>query len=171
MTWVYLILGVIAAMVLVPFVVGSLLPRDFEVFARRRIDADAERIWAELNDYRNNPASGRMCRGVEPLPDSNGLPAWREDLGSTKTRNTIVVSDPPQRLVRRMEDEVVPLRVECEYRISPADRGCDVTSMARGTIDRGTWHVPFFRFIIHVFGGIRKGQEQYLNAIAARVAK
>lgn len=171
MFWLYLILGTLAALVLIPLVIGSFMPRDFEAFAKKHVAAEPQRVWAALNDYRNCPAGGRMCRRVEPLPDVNGLPAWREDLGSSRTRNMVLVSDPPQRLVRRMEDEVIPLRVECEYRVSPADGGCDVTAMARGSIDRGTWHVPFFKFIIHVFGGIRKGQQQYLDAVAARVAK
>lgn len=165
MTWVLIIVGIAIGLPLIVILIGLFLPGEFGARVTASIDRPVDAVWQSLSDYRNHPMSARMCRGVEDLSSENGLPAWRENLGSSKVRVKTVESGEPNRLVREMQDEVVPMRVRCEYEIRPAGAGSEVTASCNGVISRGTWHVPIFKFMIHVFGGVRSGQKQFLASL------
>lgn len=167
--WMYWLLGGFGCIVLlfaIPIVIGIFLPAEFEARVRTTFKQTPEAVWAAIQDYRARPLAGAMCRGVEDLKSENGLPAWREDLGQTHVRVTTETAEAPKHLVREMADEVVPMRMRCEYTLTPTATGCAVDISAKGVINRGTWHVPMFRFMIHVFGGAKSGQRQYLEALA-----
>lgn len=159
-------LGVLVGLALIPVLIGLVLPAGFEAQARTTLNQTPQAVWDALHDHRARPMSGAMCRGVEDLPPVAGMPAWREDLGSSRVRVTTTESVAYSRLVREMADEVVPMRMRCEYTLVPAGSGCQVQVMAKGVIESGTWHVPIFRFMVHVFGGATSGQRQYLQALA-----
>ncbi|MBK8268823.1 MAG: SRPBCC family protein [Planctomycetes bacterium] len=165
MTWIISIAGILVGLPVSIMLIGSFLPEKFGATVSTIIDRPAEAVWSALTDYVKYPMSARMCRGVEPLPNENGLPAWRENLGSSRVRVQTLESVTPSRLVREMKDEVVPMQVHCEYTVKPAAQGCEVTSSMHGTIRKGTWHVPIFKFMIHVFGGAKSGQKQFLNSL------
>ena len=69
---------------MIPLVIGTLLSPSFQGEAERTFDHPPDKVWEALNDYRSIPMSGRQCRGTESIESTNGLPAWRENMGPSK---------------------------------------------------------------------------------------
>ncbi len=157
MTWLLIIGGVLVALVAIPFVVGMTLSAPFEFKADRTINYPPEAVWAAPNDFQSILMSGRQCRGTESIESEGGLLAWREDMGPSVATIETLESDEPRRVVRRLSDSVVPMTMRCEYTITPTENGCKLSVVVDGTIERGTWHVPLFRFTVKVLG---MGQER-----------
>jgi hypothetical protein len=163
MTWILLVLGVGVSVAALAAIAGMLLPEGYRSSARIRLKAPPDVVWNAVADYRKNPASGREARRVEPLPDAT-LPSWREDL----SRTTIIVRteavSAPVRLVRSLQDTVVPMTARWEYELTKADGGTLVEIREEGTIKLGTWHAPIFRVMMRLMPGA--GVKAHLNALA-----
>ncbi len=165
-TWIIVIASILVVLIMTPLLVGRFLPKQFSTVTQLRIRRTPQAVWDAIGDYQKLPISARMHRATEVLPDVDGRPAWRENIGSSRIRIETIEADAPSRLVRQFQDEVVPMRLRMQYDIEPADDGSLVRCTANGTVDNGTWHAPFFRFMIHVFGGAKSGQKQYLASVA-----
>lgn len=167
--WMGIAGGAIGLLILTPFVVGTFLPTNYQARAKLTTSRSPAEVFAKIEDYSELPLAGKMCRGVEALADDGGLSAWREDLGSSKVRVATLEREDAKRLVRRATDEVVPLSMLCTYDISPTAGGSELRLNVDGEIRSGTWHVPMFRFVIHVFGMGKAGHKHYLEQLAKRL--
>jgi hypothetical protein len=164
MLWLWIVLGVVAALVVIPFVVGSFLPERYEGRVRLSLARSADDVWQALCDHRSHPVAGKMCRKVEELP-GGALPGWVEDLGQTKVTIQTVEASRPTRLVWTMTDSVVPMTGRWDITIEPAGGGCVVSATTELVVRRGTWHVPLFRFILRLTGAARKSLTDYFRAV------
>ncbi len=175
MIWVWIVIGALAALIIVPVVIGLFLPEVYVGQADRRFEWTPEEVWAAIHDAAKNPVSGRQCRGVESAGDSvelpsgpndrdeSSLPNWIEDMGSTKITVTTIESDRPKRVVRHFKDSVVPMTAESIITIEADGGATKVTVENTITIKRGTWHVPIFRFMMTIMNGARRGCSDYLK--------
>jgi hypothetical protein len=53
----------------------------------------------------------------------------------------------------------------------PDGAGTRVVLRHRGRIDDGSWHVPYFRFLVKALGMADRGARQYLEAVDARATR
>lgn len=169
MLWVWIFLGVIALLAATPFVVGRFLPERYSASVRMEVARSVDDVWNELADYRQHPMGGRMVRGVEPLESSNGLPAWVEDLGSTKLQVKTTESAAPRRVVRELADQVVPMTGRSSFDLGGDEKRCSVTVDAQIVIRSGTWHVPVFRFMMAIQKGAQRTAVAHLRGVARRL--
>lgn len=167
MWWLIGIGGGLLLLVLIPFVGGMLMAPGFRSVASISLARPPAEVWAALLDHQKHPLSASMCRASEPLESTGDLPAWREDIGSSRVRVRTIAADAPRRLVREVSDEVVPMSMRVEYTLTPTASGTRLQITAEGEVRSGTWHVPFFRFMIRAFDGIGSGQRAFLKSIAA----
>ena len=167
MIYLWIALGVIAVVIVVPIIIGLLLPERFVGHIKVVFHKPPEDIWAALADIEKHPMTGKMMKGVDKLPDDNGLTAWVEDMGHGEkiTVNT-VESEPFTRIVRQMSSASAPMTSRWEYDLEPVDEGCRVTLNGETYIRRGNWMVPIFRFMMVVAGGVRKGLRIQMDMIA-----
>jgi len=167
MIWPWIVGGLVV-LVLVPFVVGSLLPERSTAHVVARYDVPPSVVWTALTDPEAVPCGGKMTRGVELLDDVNGLPVWREDLGSTTTTIRTIESVPDERLVLELSDSVVPMTARWELTLE-ADGASGARLVARNetVVGQGTWHAPLFRFILKVLNAAEKGLVDYLRRVGA----
>ena len=86
MMWILIMLGCVLGLVALVFLVGSLLPERYGARGYVDVDESAEELWPKLLDHRAHPMAAKMAKGVEDLPDENGLPVWLESLGPSKIR-------------------------------------------------------------------------------------
>ena len=164
--WIWILALSPVALVLLLAVIGTFLPDTFT--ARGRIASPLSRaaVWQRLHDPERYPMTGRMCRGVELLPSENGLAVWIEDMGRSKLRIRNQESVEPNRIVRLLEDTVVPFENHAVFTIEESGKGCVITCDNRAKVRSGTWHVPFFRVTMWLFGGARSGCKDYLTRLA-----
>lgn len=166
LTWIAIGLLAAVALIAVPAIVGALLPKEFSGRAHVTFPAPLEEVFEALSDFEKHPLSCSQARRVERLEVEGGLPAWREDLGPSALIVRTIESEPPRRLVREVEDTVVPMRARWTYELYRTEAGTEVAIHQAGAIERGTWHVPFFRFAMRVTGGASSGPRRHLDSIA-----
>lgn len=170
MIWAWIVGGLVV-LVLVPFVVGSLLPERYTAHVVARYDKPPAELWKALTDPRAVPCGGKMARSVELLDDEDGRPVWREDLGSSVTTIRTAESRPSERLVLELSDSVVPMTARWELAIEPDGpdgSGSRITAHNETVVASGTWHVPLFRFILKVLNAAEKGVADYLRRAGQR---
>src|SRR5262245_61722115 len=79
-TWIFV---AIAALVVVPYALGWLLPAEYSSSGSLDIPAPPDAVWRALNDYERHPMTGSARRRTESLDVGPTGPVWREDMGSS----------------------------------------------------------------------------------------
>ncbi len=165
MFWILVALSVPIVALAIVAVVGTFLPEDFSGRAEAVFAQPPEAVFTALMDFEKHPVSSHMAKKVERIADEGGLPAWREALDSSVVTVRTVALDRPRLLVRELEDSVVPMSARWTIELAPVAGGTRVTVVQTGTVESGTWHVPFFRFILRVVGGASMGPRAFLGAL------
>ncbi len=170
MTLLWIVIGIVAALVLVPFIIGSLLPQRYEGQTEAFLAQAPEDVWVALQNYESHPMTGKMMKSVEALPKTewvDDLPGWVEDMGHGE-RITVktVEADRPVRLVREMASAAMPMTSRWVYTLEEADGGCNLTMHGETHIRSGSWMVPIFRFMMVVGGGVKKGLDIQIDMVA-----
>ncbi len=170
MSYLWIALGVIAAVIIVPVIIGLLLPERSVGQVKVVFRKSPEDVWTALSDFEKHPMTGKMMKGVERLPDENGLATWVEDMGhGEKITVTTVECEQPTRVVREMSSASAPMTSRWEYDLEPVDVGCRVTLSGETYIRRGNWIAPIFRFMMAVGGGVRKGLRIQMDMVASSI--
>lgn len=166
MLFIWIVLGLIGLVVLV-VAIGFSLPERFTGSSSVMLAAPAEAVWEALHDVHKHPMTGKMMRSIETQPDRDGLPVWVEDMGhGERITVTTTDSDRPRRLVREMRSAAIPMTSRWEYSFEPDGEGCRLTLDGETIISRGTWHVPIFRVMMVVGGGVKKGLDIQMDMVA-----
>ncbi len=164
-TW---IVATIGALVILPIVIGFLMPVRYEGQSVREYEREVHQVWDALQNVEAHPMTGAMMRSLEPLPDNEGRPTWKEDMGHGEVITvTTTEYEAPFRMTRVMSSAAVNMTSRWEYALEPSDRGCRVTLSGITDIERGTWHTPFFRVMMVIGGGVKKGLDIQLDMVAA----
>lgn len=180
--WIWIV-GSIALVIALVFVIGSLLPEEYTAKGSVEIARSPSEIWSDLVDFEKHPMAAKMARAVEVLPRENGLPVWVEDLGSSKVRVTTTLQREPEpeqnhepgELRREMKDSVVAMTAATVFRVeavcsSESQSACRVHIDHKIRVARGTWHTPVFRVMLSLFGGARSGMRGFFKQFAGEGA-
>ena len=168
MIYLYIALGAVAAVVVVPIITGLLLPERYLGQLNVVFPKPPDDVWTALADFEKHPMTGKMMKSVEKLPDENGLKTWIEDMGhGEKITVKTILCEQPTRIVREMSAVSMPMTSRWEYALDPVDTGCRVSLSGETYIRRGNWMVPVFRFMMVVGGGVRKGLQIQMDMVAA----
>jgi len=159
---------IIVALVILPVIVGFLLPVRYEGRTVVEYDRGVQQVWDALQDVTAHPMTGAMMKSVEHLPAIEGRPAWREDMGHGEVITvTTTAYEPPHRIVREMSSAAVNMTSRWEYQLGPVGQGCGVTLSGVTDIEKGTWHTPLFRLMTVAGGGVKKGLDTQLDLVAS----
>lgn len=165
MMWVLLLL---AALIALPFVIGSLLPVRHEGQTVVELDRGVQQVWDALQDYAAHPMTGKMMKSVEAVSSDDGRPAWTEDMGRGEIITvTTSVYEPPHRMVRDMSSASYVMTSRWEYVLEAAGDGCRVSLSGATDIAGGSWQAPVFRVMMVIGGGVKKGLDIQLDMVAA----
>ena len=162
--WLWILL-VPVVLIVVAWIAGHLLPERYAARETIELALSPEQAWARLHDPTRFPMSTGQCRGVELLPSEEGRMVWIEKIGGSSLRIREVVADEPTRIVREMQDTVVPFRSRNEFWIEPHGSGVRITCENEINVSSGTWHVPFFRVMLSLFGGARASIRSYVGSL------
>ncbi len=143
MDWLPLLPLFLAGLLVLAFLAGLLLPRDFLLSRTLQLHQPMEKVWEVIQDFPNQPAWRKDLARVEALPPRGGKDVWREIYkgGRSWILETSVASPPS--LLRRtlLRKKGAPVG-RWDFQLSPSPEGCWVTLTERVRIRN-----PLFRFL------------------------
>lgn len=167
MTFIWLGLGGFVVLVVAVVAVGFLMPERYEGRSHVVYAKSAEYVWAALLDYDRHPMTGKMKKSVQAQPTENNLPVWIEDMGHGELVTVKTVdAERPRHMVREMTSKSMPMTSRWEYTLEPAGEQCKLTINGETYIRSGTWHVPIFRVMMALGGGVKKGLDIQMDMVA-----
>ncbi|MHC4892555.1 MAG: SRPBCC family protein [Planctomycetota bacterium] len=175
--------GLLAVLLIVvllgAYVAGARMQPDYQGRVEIELQATPDEIYAVLEDFERHPHGGSAVREVRPLAIEAGfglgadsgpaLAAWTEDLGSSQVTVRTVEATAPLRMVREMQDEVLPMSARWELELLPTSRGTKVVLLHSGAIEDGPWQVPLVRLMAKGFGLADQGAQDFLDGLAERL--
>lgn len=155
---VLLVIGVVlAAVLLIPLVVGLLLPADHTATRSARIDAPPDRVFALITEPGEYP---RWRKDVKSVAVEQADPLrFRETSKFGEVLFEEVRRDPPGELVIRIADETLPYGGTWTYRLAEQEGGTELTITEDGFVRN-----PYFRFMSRFIFGHTATIDAYLEA-------
>jgi uncharacterized protein YndB with AHSA1/START domain len=164
MKWLWFILGGIVVLVALMWMVGSLLPREHVATRSARFKQPPEEIWLAITNYKEFMSWRPGLKSVEPLPDKNGWPQWKETLSDGSVLPLEMVEFVPnQRMVTRINNPALPFGGTWTYELSPADGGSSLRITENGYVNPA-----LFRFLSRFVFGQTSTMESYLKALGKK---
>ena len=165
MMWLFV---VVVALVVLPVVIGFLMPVRYEGTTTAEYDRSVQKVWEALQDVEAHPMTGSAMKSVENMADDEGRPAWKEDMGHGEVITvTTTVYEPPHHMIREMSSASVNMTSRWEYTLEEVAESCRVTLSGITHIEKGTWHTPVFRVMMVLGGGVKKGLDTQLDMVAS----
>jgi hypothetical protein len=164
MKWVFIIIGLLVALIALVALTGALLPKGHIGVRSARFKQPPETIWNAITDVESFTRWRGGVKSVERMPDRNGLPAWKEtDTHGQVIPFEITESVPPRKLIARIADPKLPFGGTWTYEIAPIDGGSRLTITENGEI-----YNPIFRFVARFFLGYTATIEAYLRSLGKK---
>lgn len=159
-------LGGIAALVVIVFGVGLLLPVDHTASVSRVVEGTPEEVWAVITDVEEFATWRTDVDRAERLETREGWPVWREEGASGSLTLEVTGIEPARRLVTRIADEGLPFGGIWTYELEPSGTGTLVTVTENGEI-----YSPVYRFVARFFLGYEGTLLAYVDALQAEMAR
>lgn len=163
MKWILIMAGVIAGLIALMAIIGSLLPRGHTASRTAVINKPPDILWQTMTDCAAFPQWRADVKSVEILPDRDGNRVWREDGKNGKMTLETIEASPPSRLVLRIADPDLPFGGKWTYQLEPGSGGCRVTITEDGEV-----YNPIFRFMSRFFFSQSASIETYLKALGKK---
>ena len=158
-----IVVGVLVALVLVVFVVGSLLPRDHVAASSVMLRQPPDVVWRAVRDLAGLPGWWSDVLVSHQVVDSAGREVWEQKMkGGFEMRLIVTEDTPPWRLVMTIDAAPdAPFGGTWTYDVQPADGGTRVTVTEAGYVNNA-----LFRFMSKFVMGHYATQDKYLRALA-----
>jgi hypothetical protein len=157
---------VVLVALLLPVVIGALLPRGHLAGSRAIYRLPPEELWAIVSDFERWPSWNSAVGQVERLPDRLGRPAWKIS-GPAGSMPTLVETwEPPYRIVTRIPaDAGLGFHGSWTYEIAAAEGGASLTITERAEVGN-----PVFRFF-SLFMDLRSSIDRFLIDLGRSVGQ
>lgn len=163
MKWIYITLGSLAAIIMVVWVIGMLLPTAHVVSRTAIIPATPENVWKMLTDIPAFPSWRKDLKTVELVDNRTEHVIWKETGSFGAITMERMEADPPRRLVTRIADTNLAYGGRWIYEITPAEGGSRVTITEEGEV-----YNPLFRFMSRFIFGHSSTIETFLGELGGR---
>ena len=162
--WTVVTLCLIAGIMAIIMIAGSLMPRSHKVSRSVTLKQSQQQVWETITDFAKVAEWNQDVVSVEKLPDRNGHEVWKE---TYKGNYPIILEttevETMKKLVRTIADEKGPFSGRWEFELSSTEGGCKVKVTEYGEIPN-----PFFRFMARLFMNPAMYLEMYLKALSKK---
>jgi uncharacterized protein YndB with AHSA1/START domain len=142
MRWALIVVGVIAVLVVLTFVVGRFRPRAHSARTQGRFASPPDSVWAVISDYQHWAEWQPGTKRVERLPDRGGRTTLITEGTWGEMPMQIEAFEPPRRLITFLDGGV--FRGRWIWLLEPtAEGGTSLTITEEAEIDN-----PFFRALM-----------------------
>jgi uncharacterized protein YndB with AHSA1/START domain len=163
MKWLLISVGVIAGLIALIAIIGSLMPKGHTASRSTVINKSPEVLWQAMTDFAAFPEWRTDIKKVEALPDRDGHKVWREDGKNGKLTRETIEASAPSRLVLKIADPDLPYGGTWTYDLQANGTGSRLTITEDGEI-----YNPIFRFIGRIFMSPTDSIESYLKALGKK---
>jgi MFS family permease len=162
--WAFFIVGVLAALIVIPFAAGMFLPREHLAASSARIEQPVDSVWSVVRDLGGYAGWWPNLRSVERDADTTGGEVWvQRDQRDQRLPIEVVASEAPRLLVTRIADQRLPFGGTWTYELTQVNGVCIVTITEDGEIFN-----PLFRVVARLFVGYHGTIDSYLEALGER---
>jgi uncharacterized protein YndB with AHSA1/START domain len=161
----FLVVGALAAIVLIVVAIGYTLPVKHTATREKVLRADTTAVFAAIATPSDFPAWRRGVKRVDMLPSVDGKPSFREHGSDGDITFVVDEAVPARRLVNRIADRNLPFGGSWTFELVPVPEG----TLLRLT-ENGEVYNPIFRFVSRFIFGHHRTVDQYLADLEARVA-
>lgn len=162
MKWVWIALGVLAALAACVYVVGLFVAREHEASVRVRLRRTPEAIFDAIADI-DGVASWRAGTHAHPIDPIDGKPAFVEESKHGTVRFVVEVSERPRRRVVRIADGDLPYGGTWTFAIEHDGDGARITITEAGFVKPAV-----FRALARFVFGYHATLEDYLRALGKK---
>ncbi len=166
MRWILLVVGALAAIVLLVVMVGALLPKGHVAASRARFSAPPERVFAVISDVAGAASWRKDISRVEMLPSADGKTTFREQRPHDAITFRVEAIEPPRRMLVRIADTGLPFGGSWTYELAPIGSGTELT-----IIERGEVYNPVFRFMSRFVVSQHASIDTYLRALGVKLGE
>ena len=165
------VLGVVVLLVAAIALAGLALPAAHVASRSASITQPPAEVWRTLTDRASQPEWRRDLRRLEPLPDADGSPSFREHsrhgvITFVVDESTAPASGRTGRLVTRIADDTLPFGGSWIHEVADqAGGGTRLTITEEGLVKN-----PVFRFLSRFVFGHTASIDAFMRDLAAHLA-
>lgn len=163
MKWVLIILGSIAGLIAVVYIVGSLLPEGHIATRTAKFNQSPQAIWDAITDFEGTVEWNTYFQSVERLPDKDGHEAWLVHGSQGDLPMAVVEFDTTRKLVTEIIEDGMPFGGKWTYKLAEQDGGTTLKITEDGKI-----YNPIFRFLARFIFGYHSTMEAYLKDLGKK---
>ena len=163
MRYVLIVLGIIAALILIVVVIGWSLPVAHHVTREAELPVPPAALYGLISDVDKYPEWRKSVQRIERLPDSAGHARFREIGKNGKILYEIESAVPSQNLVTRIADRSLPFGGSWTYDLASSGRGTTLRITEDGEV-----YNPVFRFVSRFVMGHTATIDAYLADLRAK---
>lgn len=154
------IIGVIAAIVAIAWIAGSLLPREHRAASSISLPQPQDSVWEVVRNLAALKGTWSELTEVRRVEDGAGREVWEEKVGGFDMRLVVVESTPPSRLVTQVDSAPGAMfGGRWVYELAPSASGTTITVAEEGWVDN-----PLFR-LMSKLGRQHRSLDGYLTAL------
>ncbi len=160
-----IVLGVVAALLVVIVVIGYSLPVKHRAQVAATIAAPPDRLYALITDVAAFPTWRTGVRSVEILPSPDGQRRWREVSKDGTIPYLVERQTPPTVLVTRIDSGSLPFGGTWTYDLRPDSSGATRLEI----VENGEIYNPIFRVVSRYFIGYEGTLRQYVTDVERKL--
>ena len=133
MKWILIVLSALAGLALIVLVIGMMKPASHVASVTAQLAAPPDTVWQIVSDVPSVPQWFDQVKSVEPLPDHEGRPSFRENYGGFEVTTVVREATPPSRFVK----EILPTSAfygTWTWELSPEGTGTRLVITEHGTV-------------------------------------
>lgn len=161
----WLALGFVLSLFLVPYFLGFTLPDDYTGAVQVDVALEPERVWSELIRHDEHPLSGGSVQSVVDLPDSDVGPAWEEHMERAQFVVETRVMQPPTLLERVALDRANGVESTWRYELTAIEGGTRLQARQHLRITDPGFATPYFRVFTHYLDFARQAPRDQVESV------
>jgi hypothetical protein len=162
---VYFLIALVSVLIGV-LLAGRSLPEEHVVARTLTTRQPPEEVWRTITNFEGQIAWRKSLKGIERLPDVNGVAVWREDYGNDVLKIQTFIAPEKMRMMRVVLDNRI-YTGNWEYVIIPVKEGGCLLKITETAQIRN----PLFRFVDHYLIGESREIEKYETELAAQLGE
>jgi len=170
MKWLLIVLGAIAAVVALMTLIGAFVAREHRATSSITLHQPPDSVWKVVRDLGGVPAWWTAIKESVRQPDRDGQEVWRQKMSGFDVPLIVIESQPPRRLVTRIDPTAgAAFGGTWTYELIADSSGGRSGGATQIRVTEAGWiGNPIFRFLSRFIFGYYGSLDGYLKALGKK---